>query len=104
VEVSEELLHPSSSHRYVFLDAEAGDCVGNYTVGVYSCINVHLQFKGCSVSGWMKWILPGVLLVLVSWLHFWIHGSWSVPRSISAAVPFFIFVALLVSRRKWAVG
>uniref|UniRef100_A0A915EHH0 Uncharacterized protein n=1 Tax=Ditylenchus dipsaci TaxID=166011 RepID=A0A915EHH0_9BILA len=43
----------------------------------------------------MKVFFPCILLVVASWLHFWIHGSWSVPRTISAAAPFFILVAVL---------
>jgi len=94
VEVSTELLD-SVTQRLTFEEAEASDCVGNYTAGAYSCVSVRISFKGCTTGGLLKIFLPTVLLILVSWLHFWIHGSWSVPRTISAALPFFIFIALL---------
>lgn len=49
--------------------------------------------KDWVVNEWIRWSLQ----IVASWLHFWIFGSWSVPRTVSAAVPFFIFAALLVS-------
>uniref|UniRef100_A0A914ZW64 Neurotransmitter-gated ion-channel ligand-binding domain-containing protein n=1 Tax=Parascaris univalens TaxID=6257 RepID=A0A914ZW64_PARUN len=92
VEVSEELL----SSPYEFTEAVAEDCVGNYTVGVYSCISVSITFSGSASEALFRIFLPSVFLIVASWLHFWIFGSWSVPRTASAAVPFFIFAALLV--------
>lgn len=97
VEVSNELL----SGSVVFEEASAGDCVGNYTVGVYSCIDVTVTFSSGFFSAISTWFLPSVFLVFVSWFHFWIHGSWSVPRTASAAAPFFIFAALFVFRGDW---
>ncbi|VDK60723.1 unnamed protein product [Anisakis simplex] len=78
VEVSEELL----TSNYEFTEAIAEDCVGNYTVGSAS-------------EALFKLFIPSIFLIFASWLHFWIHGTWSVPRTISAAVPFFLFAALM---------
>ncbi|KAM3719882.1 Glycine receptor subunit beta [Dirofilaria immitis] len=92
VEVSQELL----TGFYEFKEAVAEDCAGNYTIGIYSCIDVLITFTGASSEAFWRIFIPSILLILVSWLHFWVHGSWSVPRTISAAVPFFIFVSILI--------
>ncbi|CAI2347280.1 unnamed protein product [Caenorhabditis sp. 36 PRJEB53466] len=92
IEVSGELLKGDLT----FEEANAGDCVGNYTVGVFSCIDAHVSFSAGTLSGLMSWFFPSLFLLIGSWLHFWIHGSWSVPRSISAAVPFFILAAYYI--------
>ncbi|EFO19817.2 hypothetical protein LOAG_08676 [Loa loa] len=92
VEVSQELL----SGFYEFKEAIAEDCAGNYTVGMYSCIDVLITFTGASSESFWRIFIPSILLILASWLHFWVHGSWSVPRTISAAVPFFIFASVLI--------
>ncbi|VDN03777.1 unnamed protein product [Thelazia callipaeda] len=91
-EVSHELLNGP----YEFKEAVAEDCVGNYTVGVYSCIDVLVTFEGSTSEVIWRIIIPSAVLLLASWLHFWVHGSWSVPRTISAAVPFFIFVIIMM--------
>ncbi|VDN55532.1 unnamed protein product, partial [Dracunculus medinensis] len=88
VEVSSEL----QEDEFRFQSAVADDCVGNYTVGVYSCIDVVVTFGGSSSQALIGLFLPSVFLIFMSWLHFWIHGSWSVPRTVSAAVPFLIFI------------
>ncbi|KAK6009083.1 hypothetical protein OSTOST_26016, partial [Ostertagia ostertagi] len=105
VEVSNDLL----SGPVTFEEASAGDCVGNFTVGTFSCIDVVVTFSSSTMSSLFTWFLPTVFLVIASWLHFWIHGSWSVPRTISAAVPFFIFAVIFVSRydlcaRRWVLS
>ncbi|KAH7727180.1 ligand-gated chloride channel subunit, partial [Aphelenchoides avenae] len=92
VEVAKELI----DGPYAFLEAYASDCAGNYSSGVYSCLDVVVSFEGSSAKSIAQTLIPSILLVVVSWFHFWIHGSWSVPRTASAAVPFFIFFALLV--------
>lgn len=93
VEVSKELL----DGPFAFSEAYAGDCVGNYTVGVHSCVDVTVTFTGSACDSFFKFFLPTFLLVVASWLHFFIHGSWSVPRTFSAALPFAIFSVFLVS-------
>ncbi|PAV77736.1 hypothetical protein WR25_16381 [Diploscapter pachys] len=92
VEVSSSLM----TAAYSFEEAQEGDCVGNYTVGMYSCIDVTVKFSSSTLSSLSQWFFPSVLLVIASWFHFWIHGSWSVPRTVSAAVPFFFFVLLFI--------
>jgi len=81
---------------FQFQQAEATDCVGNYSMGVYSCIEVSITFVGSTIEPLFRIFIPSIFLVVVSWLHFWVHGSWSVPRTISAALPFFIFTALII--------
>ncbi|CAJ0605628.1 unnamed protein product [Cylicocyclus nassatus] len=100
VEVSNDLLHSD----FPFEEASAGDCIGNFTLGTYSCIDVVVSFSGSTFGTFINWFLPTLLLVIASWLHFWIHGSWSVPRTISAAVPFFIFAALFLFRRDFVTA
>lgn len=100
VEVSNDLL----SGSIAFEEASAGDCLGNYTVGTYSCIDVVVTFSGSTFGSLTSWFLPTILLVIASWLHFWIHGSWSVPRTISAAVPFFVFAVIFLFRRDIATS
>jgi hypothetical protein len=90
VETSKELLESP----YAFTEANAGDCVGNYTHGVHSCVDAEIIFEGSSSDGLMRIFLPSLCLVFASWLHFFVHGSWSVPRTFSAAIPFFIFATI----------
>uniref|UniRef100_A0A7E4VDU8 Neur_chan_LBD domain-containing protein n=1 Tax=Panagrellus redivivus TaxID=6233 RepID=A0A7E4VDU8_PANRE len=92
VEVAKELL----DGPYAFAEAFAGDCVGNYTVGVHSCVDVTVIFEGPTSDTFLRVFLPAILLVIASWFHFFVHGSWSVPRSFSAAAPFLIFAGLHV--------
>uniref|UniRef100_A0AC35U6L0 Neur_chan_LBD domain-containing protein n=1 Tax=Rhabditophanes sp. KR3021 TaxID=114890 RepID=A0AC35U6L0_9BILA len=89
---------------YTFSEAFAGDCVGNYTMGSHSCIFVTLHFNGSFSRNFTSALLPSLLLLIASWLHFFIHPTWSVPRSISAALPFILFASLvLFSKEKfWA--
>ncbi|KAK0396183.1 hypothetical protein QR680_001610 [Steinernema hermaphroditum] len=98
LEVSNQLLNS----EYSFQEAVAGDCVGNYSVGVYSCIDVVVSFESSCGRALLTVFLPTLLLVIASFLHFWIHGSWSVPRSFSAAFPFLIFASLFVFAPKSA--
>uniref|UniRef100_A0A1I7SVM5 Amino acid/auxin permease-like protein n=2 Tax=Bursaphelenchus xylophilus TaxID=6326 RepID=A0A1I7SVM5_BURXY len=93
VEVSKELL---DGDGYVLKDAYVGECVGNYTVGIYSCIDVVVTFTGSAAAPIFQLLGPSILLVIFSWLHFWIHGSWSVPRTISSTVPFILFTVLII--------
>ncbi|VDO69713.1 unnamed protein product [Haemonchus placei] len=100
VKVSNDLL----TGPVTFEEASAGDCVGNFTVGklqvtsgMFSCIDVVVTFSSSTMASLATWFLPTLFLVFASWLHFWIHGSWSVPRTISAALPFFIFAVIFVS-------
>lgn len=93
VEVSNELL---DGDGYVLKDAYVGECVGNYTIGIYSCIDVVVTFSGSAAAPIFQLLGPSVLLVIFSWLHFWIHGSWSVPRTVSATIPFILFTVLVV--------
>uniref|UniRef100_A0A1I7ZEX3 Neur_chan_LBD domain-containing protein n=1 Tax=Steinernema glaseri TaxID=37863 RepID=A0A1I7ZEX3_9BILA len=92
LEVSGQLLNS----EYSFQEAVAGDCVGNYSVGVYSCIDVVVSFETSCAKTLLSVFLPTILLVIASFLHFWIHGSWSVPRSFSAGFPFLILASLFV--------
>ncbi|TMS35872.1 hypothetical protein L596_003168 [Steinernema carpocapsae] len=92
LEVSNQLLNA----EYSFQEAVAGDCVGNYTIGVFSCIDVVVSFETGCARTLLTVFLPTLLLVISSFFHFWIHGSWSVPRTFSAALPFLIFAALFV--------
>uniref|UniRef100_A0A0R3PGT7 Neur_chan_LBD domain-containing protein n=1 Tax=Angiostrongylus costaricensis TaxID=334426 RepID=A0A0R3PGT7_ANGCS len=88
VEVSNDLLTGAIS----FEEASAGDCIGNFTLGTYSCIDVVVTFSTSTFTSLLIWFLPTVFLIVASWLHFWVHGSWSVPRTISAALPPFLWI------------
>ncbi|CAJ0963359.1 unnamed protein product, partial [Mesorhabditis belari] len=92
LEVSEDLMEGAIK----FEEVAAGDCLGNYTFGVYPCVDVDVTFSSSTFGGFARIFLPSILLVVASWLHFWVHGSWSVPRTISAAGPFLIFAALFM--------
>uniref|UniRef100_A0A0N4VGZ7 Neur_chan_LBD domain-containing protein n=1 Tax=Enterobius vermicularis TaxID=51028 RepID=A0A0N4VGZ7_ENTVE len=67
-----------------------------YSSDSYSCLEINLTFVGPIKQGIFKVFLPSLLLVFASWLHFWINGSWSVPRTLSAGAPFLIFAILLM--------
>ncbi|CAJ0567903.1 unnamed protein product, partial [Mesorhabditis spiculigera] len=92
VEVADDLMEGTVK----FEEVAAGDCIGNYTFGSYPCIDVDITFSSSTFSSFARVFLPSILLVIASWLHFWIHGSWSVPRTVSAAAPFLIFAALFL--------
>ncbi|CAJ0573470.1 unnamed protein product, partial [Mesorhabditis spiculigera] len=92
VEVADDLMEGTVKFEKV----AAGDCIGNYTFGSYPCIDVDITFSSSTFSSFARVFLPSILLVIASWLHFWIHGSWSVPRTVSAAAPFLIFAALFL--------
>ena len=62
----------------------------------FSCVELVVQFRGGASHGWLSFLLPCILLVFASWFHFWVHPSWSVPRPLSAAVPFLLFICFLV--------
>lgn len=95
VETTEQLRHS----RYQFENFTQQECISsaaNVSSDAHSCVEVTLTFIGPTKQGIVKVFFPSLLLVFASWLHFWIHGSWSVPRTLSAAVPFFLFASLLV--------
>ncbi|KAI6194113.1 hypothetical protein M3Y96_01090300 [Aphelenchoides besseyi] len=60
VETSQELLH---GNTYTLTDAYVGDCVGNYTVGVYSCIDVLVTFRGPATAPIFQLFCPSIFLV-----------------------------------------
>jgi hypothetical protein len=60
VEVSKELLEGTS---YTLTEAFVGECVGNYTIGMYSCIDVNITFKGPATAPIIQLFLPSILLV-----------------------------------------
>ncbi|KJH45864.1 Neurotransmitter-gated ion-channel ligand binding domain protein [Dictyocaulus viviparus] len=95
VEVSSDLL----TGPIYFEEASAGDCVGNFTLGTYSCIDVVVTFSSSTYRSLIIWFLPTVFLIIASWLHFWVHGSWSVPRTVSAALPFLIIAVTFLFRQ-----
>ncbi|KAE9415564.1 hypothetical protein Angca_004449 [Angiostrongylus cantonensis] len=97
VEVSNDLLTGAIN----FEEASAGDCIGNFTLGTYSCIDVVVTFSTSTFTSLLIWFLPTVFLIIASWLHFWVHGSWSVPRTISAALPFLIIVVVFVMIKRF---
>ncbi|VDL63071.1 unnamed protein product, partial [Nippostrongylus brasiliensis] len=99
VEVSNDLL----AGPVTFEEASAGDCLGNFTVGTYSCIDVVVTFSTSTISKYLSRLML-LFQVIASWLHFWIHGSWSVPRTISAAAPFLIFAVIFLFRRDIATS
>ncbi|KIH50855.1 hypothetical protein ANCDUO_19062 [Ancylostoma duodenale] len=59
VEVSNDLL----SGPITFEEASAGDCLGNFTVGMYACIDVSVTFSGSAFGSIATWFLPTVLLL-----------------------------------------
>lgn len=91
-------LYEEGGAEYSFEEAEAGEChtKGNFSSGSFSCIELEVNFRASVAYGWLNTLIPSILLVGCNWLHFWIHASWSVPRSVSAAVPFLFFVSLLL--------
>lgn len=92
IEFSEDVLEGPFGRGKV----EYPNCTGNYTVGMYSCVEAVITFKGSHTEALVKIFIPSMFLIISSWFHFWIYGSWSVPRTFSAAIPFFIFAAVLV--------
>uniref|UniRef100_A0A914HXW8 DUF255 domain-containing protein n=1 Tax=Globodera rostochiensis TaxID=31243 RepID=A0A914HXW8_GLORO len=91
-------LYEGSDAQYVFEEAEAGDCpiLGNLTANSFSCIELIVRFRADVGRGFLSSLVPGSLLVLISWFHFWVHSSWSVPRTLSAAIPLLVFVCVLL--------
>lgn len=63
---------------------------------MYSCIDVTVSFKGHASSPIFQLFYPSVFLIVFSWLHFWVHASFTVPRTFSAAVPFVVFTFLVI--------
>lgn len=92
VEFSEDSFEGS----FGYSEADPHYCNENYTTGAYWCLEVTVLFTGSYAEPLLKIFIPSTILVIASWLHFWLYGSWTVPRSFSAAVPFFLFAALLV--------
>lgn len=87
---------PGTFQEYSLSDFEPFECNANVTTGKYSCIQVNLYFQGPIHEPIIYFYLPSLLLLFCSWLHFWIHGSWTVPRSLSAFLPFFLFMLALL--------
>lgn len=92
VELADQVL----SDRYKNESYEIQDCTKKYSPDTHSCLEINLTFVGPVKQGIFKVFLPSLLLVFASWLHFWINGSWSVPRTLSAAGPFFVFAIMLL--------
>uniref|UniRef100_A0A0K0E734 Neur_chan_LBD domain-containing protein n=1 Tax=Strongyloides stercoralis TaxID=6248 RepID=A0A0K0E734_STRER len=79
---------------YSFKEAFAGDCVGNYTIGSHSCIYVSIHLEGSLGKSLISSFVPSLLLLISSWFHFFILPTWSVPRTISAVIPFIVFICV----------
>ncbi|CEF60791.1 Gamma-aminobutyric acid A receptor/Glycine receptor alpha family and Neurotransmitter-gated ion-channel ligand-binding domain-containing protein [Strongyloides ratti] len=86
---------------YSFKEAFAGDCVGNYTIGSHSCIYVTIHLEGSSGESLISSFIPSLLLLISSWLHFFILPTWSVPRTISAIIPFIVFICVALFSNNW---
>ncbi|KAL3110084.1 hypothetical protein niasHT_015687 [Heterodera trifolii] len=91
-------LYEGGEAQYLFEEAEAGDCpfLGNLTANSFSCIELIVRFRSSVGRALLGTLIPSALLILISWFHFWVHSSWSVPRTLSAAIPFLIFICLLL--------
>uniref|UniRef100_A0A1I8BRI2 Neur_chan_LBD domain-containing protein n=1 Tax=Meloidogyne hapla TaxID=6305 RepID=A0A1I8BRI2_MELHA len=97
IQIADRLYAGGGAH-YAFEEAEAGEChaIGNFTQSTFSCIELLVHFRGSSTIGWSSVLIPCILLVFMSWFHFWVHPSWSVPRTLSSAVPFLLFLCFLI--------
>ena len=93
-----EHLYEGGGAQYAFEEAEAGEChgSGNFSASSFSCVELIVRFHRSAIHGWFNVLLPSILLVFANWLHFWVHPSWSVPRTLSAAVPFLLFACFLL--------
>lgn len=85
--------------QYHMHEPQTDKCDANVSTGSYSCIQVELIFSAGLRESLLYFYLPTLLLLLCSWLHFWIHGSWTVPRTASALAPFVVFVCCLLFLR-----
>uniref|UniRef100_A0A914LVV3 Neurotransmitter-gated ion-channel ligand-binding domain-containing protein n=1 Tax=Meloidogyne incognita TaxID=6306 RepID=A0A914LVV3_MELIC len=97
IQIADRLYAGGGAH-YAFEEAEAGEChsIGNFTQSSFSCIELLVHFRGSSTIGWSSVLIPCILLVFLSWFHFWVHPSWSVPRTLSSSVPFLLFLCFLI--------
>uniref|UniRef100_A0A0N5BGF8 Neur_chan_LBD domain-containing protein n=1 Tax=Strongyloides papillosus TaxID=174720 RepID=A0A0N5BGF8_STREA len=86
---------------YSFKEAYAGDCVGNYTIGSHSCIYVTIHLESSSTQFMITSFFPSLLLLISSWFHFFILPTWSVPRTISAVLPFIVFICVALFSSDW---
>jgi len=82
--------------EYELTDYRAQNCSANTATGNYSCISVYFEFEAPVHNALIYIYIPCLFLLFFSWLQFWLHKSWSVPRTISCVLPFIIFASLML--------
>ncbi|CAH1777908.1 unnamed protein product [Owenia fusiformis] len=81
VQVNEELELP----QFTFEDYTTGTCESSYITGKYSCIQIAFILRRQFGYYMVQNYLPGSLIVLLSWVSFWINID-SIPARISLGV------------------
>jgi len=80
------------------VDAKPLDCATSVTIiGRFSCLQMELNFKRrVNMFMWVLY-LPTIVLVLISWLAFWLHTESQISRHVIGASCLLLVMALIVN-------
>jgi len=84
---------PISQFRTTGVSSE--DCSANYTSGAYPCLSMIIALERISYRFLLQFYLPSILIVILSWLAFWIDIDTSSPSRLLTGILSFLALILL---------
>ena len=84
---------PISQFRTTGVHSE--DCSENYTSGAYPCLQMAIGLERSSYQFVLQFYLPSILIVILSWLAFWIDPDTSSPSRLLTGILSFLALILL---------
>jgi len=94
------MTHPIDVERHLPISqfrttgAYSEDCSVNYTSGAYPCLSMIIALERISYRFLLQFYLPSILIVILSWLAFWIDLDTSSPSRLLTGI--FSFLALIL--------
>jgi hypothetical protein len=93
--------HPIDVDRHLLIsqfrttNVYSEDCSENYTSGAYPCLSMVIALERKSYQFVLQFYLPSILIVILSWLAFWIDLDTSSPSRLLTGILSFLALILL---------
>ena len=80
------------------LHVVADNCSADFdSIGQYGCLSAKIELPTeCRWAALVRYALPSIVVVLVSFLHFWLPTAWTTARPLSALLPVLLISGAMV--------